>query len=105
VSSYPPRAAIRDYLLGYFKHSKLDESVIRLSTTVTNVEWVAEKGHFCVSVKDNKAGRKYSELFDYVVVANGHFSTPNVPEFPGIQDFQGSVLHSHDFRSGTAYKN
>lgn len=105
MSSYPPRAAIRDYLLGYFKHSKLDESVIRLSTTVTNVEWVAETGHFCVSVKDNKAGRKYSELFDYVVVANGHFSTPNVPEFPGIQDFQGSVLHSHDFRSGTAYKN
>lgn len=105
VGSYPPRVAIRDYLFGYFKHSKLDESAIRLSTTVTNVEWLADQTQFKVSVKDNKAGKKYSELFDYVVVANGHFSTPNVPEFPGIHEFQGSVLHSHDFRSGTAYKN
>jgi len=40
-----------------------------------------------------------------VVVANGHFSTPNVPSFPGIETFPGRVMHSHDFRSGMEFKN
>ena len=35
----------------------------------------------------------------HVIVATGHFSTPNVPGFEGIQSFPGRVLHSHDFRS------
>ena len=38
------------------------------------------------------------ERFDYVVVASGHYSVPNVPSFPGIDRFPGRVLHSHDFR-------
>ena len=38
------------------------------------------------------------KTFDYVVVASGHFSVPNVPYFPGLEKFPGRVLHSHDFR-------
>ena len=36
--------------------------------------------------------------FDYVVVASGHYSVPNVPTFPGVEKFPGRVLHAHDFR-------
>ena len=43
------------------------------------------------------------ETFDYVVVANGHFSTPNIPEFPGIGGFPGRVMHSHDFRDAREF--
>jgi trimethylamine monooxygenase len=49
-------------------------------------------------------GQLYEELFDNVIVASGHFSTPNMPEFPGIQNFAGLVMHSHDFRNGSAFK-
>ena len=48
--------------------------------------------------------RTYSEEFDYVVVASGHFSVPNVPYFEGFETFQGRVLHSHDFRDATEFK-
>jgi trimethylamine monooxygenase len=38
------------------------------------------------------------------VVATGHFSTPNVPEFPGFRGFNGRILHSHDFRDAMEFK-
>ncbi|CAF1486176.1 unnamed protein product [Rotaria sp. Silwood1] len=39
-----------------------------------------------------------SEEFDYVIIATGHFSTPNIPYVDGIETFHGRILHSHDFR-------
>jgi trimethylamine monooxygenase len=39
------------------------------------------------------------------VCANGHFTTPNLPEFEGFTDFCGRILHSHDFRNGSDFKN
>jgi trimethylamine monooxygenase len=44
-----------------------------------------------------------SEKFDWVVVATGHFSVPNVPYFTGIETFPGRVLHAHDFRSANEF--
>ncbi len=35
--------------------------------------------------------------------ASGHFSAPNIPEFPGLDKFLGRVLHSHDFRSADEF--
>ena len=36
--------------------------------------------------------------FDYVAVATGHYSTANVPEFDGLNNIHGRVIHSHDYR-------
>ena len=43
------------------------------------------------------------ERFDYVIVASGHYSVPNVPSFEGIEKFQGRVLHAHDFREANEF--
>ena len=42
--------------------------------------------------------------FDHVVVANGHYSTPNIPDFEWLDKFKGRVVHSHEFRDGAEYK-
>ncbi|KAF8055472.1 FMO GS-OX-like 3 [Scenedesmus sp. PABB004] len=40
-----------------------------------------------------------AEDFDALVVANGHYSEPHLPEpLPGAAAFPGAVLHSHSFR-------
>ena len=44
------------------------------------------------------------EKFDYVIVATGHFSVPSVPSFPGIHEFPGRVMHSHDFRNAYQFQ-
>ena len=46
----------------------------------------------------------YSEIFDRVIVASGHFSVPYVPEFEGTGTFNGRVMHSHDFRDALEFK-
>jgi trimethylamine monooxygenase len=76
---------------------------IRFSTTVRMVNYNADKGNFTVTVHDLKADRMYSEEFDNVIVASGHFSVPNVPEYPGFDKFNGRVLHAHDFRDAREF--
>ncbi|ODA65905.1 Phenylacetone monooxygenase [Methyloligella halotolerans] len=68
------------------------------------VEYDPETEKFTVTVQDLKNDHTYSEEFDYVVAANGHFSTPNVPDFEGLKMFPGRVLHAHDFRDALEFK-
>jgi len=43
VVSYPPRLALRDYIIGYTKHHKVDlDSTVRLNSSVQNVEFLDE---------------------------------------------------------------
>lgn len=63
------------------------------------------KGNFSISVQNLLEDATYTEEFDYVVVASGHFSTPNVPSFEGLEAFNGRVLHAHDFRDALEFKD
>ena len=38
-----------------------------------------------------------------MIVANGHFSVPNVPRFEGVEKFPGRVMHGHDFRDAQEF--
>ena len=40
---------------------------------------------FSVIVRNTATGDVTTETFDYVLCCSGHFSFPNVPEFPGMQ--------------------
>lgn len=39
-----------------------------------------------------------SELFDAVMVCNGHYSRPRLPQLPGQDAFPGLQMHSHNYR-------
>ena len=58
---------------------------------------------FTVTVMNHKKGEQEVEEFDYVVVATGHFSTPNMPYYEGLEQFPGRVLHAHDFRDALEF--
>lgn len=42
--------------------------------------------------------------FDAVVVCNGHYSEPRVPELPGGRQFRGKQLHTHNFRENGPFQ-
>lgn len=102
IPSYPPRAVLHDYIKGRVEKSGV-RPYIKFNTPVRNVTYCDKSGKFTVTVKDLKIDTVTSSEFDYVIVASGHFSTPNVPEFPGIKEFPGRVLHAHDFRSADEF--
>ena len=102
IGSYPPRAVLFDYIEGRVAKAGVRDW-IRFRTPVRSVIFDPTTEKFTVTAHDLKADHSYSELFDHVVVASGHFSTPNVPEFPGFDTFNGRILHAHDFRDAREF--
>jgi trimethylamine monooxygenase len=102
IASYPPRAVLFDYIEGRVKKAGVRDW-IRFNTTIRMVRYDEAKGTFTVTAHDLENDRMYDEEFDNVVVASGHFSVPNVPEYPGFDKFNGRVLHAHDFRDAREF--
>lgn len=102
IPSYPPRAVLYDYLMGKAKKFNIWKYNIRFTTVVRYVE---EKGKQLLVTSQNLKTRITSnEIFDYVIVANGHHSVPNVPDYPGVENFKGKTLHSYYFRNASEFK-
>jgi putative flavoprotein involved in K+ transport len=40
----------------------------------------------------------------HIIFANGVSGIPHVPSLPGLEDFAGTVIHSHNFGDGSAWK-
>lgn len=97
IPSYPPRAVLHDYIAGRVERSGVRQ-YCKFNHAVRDVDYDATTEKFSVTVTDLVAQQRFTEEFDYVFVCNGHFSTPNVPYFEGVEKFLGRVLHAHDFR-------
>jgi len=104
IASYPPRAVLFDYIEGRVKKAGV-RHWCRFNTPVRHVSYDDATGMFRVTAHDLDKDVEYTEEFDHVVVATGHFSTPNVPYFQGFETFNGRVLHAHDFRDAMEFKD
>ncbi|HIE89989.1 MAG TPA: NAD(P)/FAD-dependent oxidoreductase, partial [Gammaproteobacteria bacterium] len=104
IASYPPRAVLWDYIKGRVEKAGV-RSQIRFCSPVRRVHYNEDKDNFSVTVQNLVEGHSYTEEFDYVIVASGHFSTPNVPDFEGLATFNGRVMHAHDFRDALEFKD
>ena len=103
IPSFPPREVLFDYLQGRWKKEDV-KKMVTFNTVVRDVQYNKEKDNFMVVVKDLVKDKVLEgEEFDYVIVASGHYSTPNVPTFPGVEKFPGRVLHAHDFRDANEF--
>lgn len=102
IASYPPRAVLFDYIQGRVEKANVRDW-IRFRTPVRDVSYDDKTALFTVTAHDLVNDHEYEETFDHVIIASGHFSTPNVPEFEGFSDFNGRVLHAHDFRDAREF--
>lgn len=102
IPSYPPRAVLKDYIMGRIDQEAI-KKYIRFECPVRWVDYNKTSEKFNVTVMNHKSGQQETAEFDYVIVATGHFSTPNMPYFKGIEAFPGRVLHAHDFRDALEF--
>ncbi|XP_063381060.1 senecionine N-oxygenase isoform X2 [Cydia fagiglandana] len=58
-----------------------------------------------VSYKNLVTGVSETREYDYVFVCNGHYNTPFIPSIPGLKEFEGDVMHSHDYRVPDIFAN
>ncbi len=92
------------HFLGRWKKGGL-RRFIRFETVVRRVEYNEATDDFDVLAEDVKEKTQLPvEKFDYVMVATGHYSVPNIPYYPGVEKFPGRVMHAHDFRDACEFK-
>lgn len=96
-SFFPTYVAAHDLADYYAGYARLLGPHLHLRTTVVAVRRVG--GRWEVTAED---GRVWSA--SAVVVATGQEGTPNVPNFEGIEQFPGAVVHSSRYRNGSAYR-
>jgi trimethylamine monooxygenase len=100
ITSYPPRAVMLDYLKGWARTTGADQMIV-LNRKVMSVEPDSKTNKFRVYSQDTNTAARHTAYFDHVVVCSGHFSLPNYPEpIPGLEDWKGHAIHSHNFRLG-----
>jgi len=102
IPSFPPREVLYDYIIGRAK-AKNVRQFIQFNTIVRWISYDEKAGKFTVTVQTRDDGRTRTEEFDKVIVATGHFSTPNTPSFEGFDQFPGRIMHSHDFRDAQEF--
>lgn len=104
IASYPPRPVLMDYIEGRVKKAGVRDK-IKFSHYIRDVRYDDKTGMFSVTARDQVNDVETTEEFDHVIVASGHFSSPNVPHYEGFDSFQGRIVHAHDFRDALEYKD
>ncbi|GMM59087.1 hypothetical protein DAKH74_057040 [Maudiozyma humilis] len=100
---YPRRHEVWVYLKRYYNQFIRDDERVKvhLSSEVVNVSYNSWGENWIVKVVDHAhedAGSNY--IYDYVIVATGHFSTPRIPEgIAGLDEWfeKGDAFHSRKF--------
>ncbi|KAH8658618.1 hypothetical protein BGZ60DRAFT_334024, partial [Tricladium varicosporioides] len=109
---YVSHTFVLDYLRQFSELSGVS-NLVKCNTSVQRVEKAAE-GKWKVSVDELDLTldpeirlKSYEEIFDAVVVCNGHFSKPYVPRICGLEEWAkkwpGRFLHSRDYRNNSHF--
>ena len=104
MPNYASGAVIYDYMQGRFNKPEL-LSRVRLHTVVRMVKYNESNQKFNITSNDLETNKDTVEDFDYVYVCAGHYHNPKMIHFPGFETFGGRLLHAHDFRDGSQYKD
>ncbi|XP_078448105.1 flavin-containing monooxygenase FMO GS-OX-like 4 isoform X2 [Wolffia australiana] len=96
---FPGHAEVLRYLEDFAEEFDL-VGMVRLGTEVVRVAR-DELGRW--AVRSRRASQEKDEglteeVYDGVVVCNGHYTEPRIAEIPGIESWPGKQLHSHSYR-------
>jgi hypothetical protein len=85
--------------------------LIRFRHQVCDVSLVNEfqgRDRWKVEVQNLKNGNVSGEVYDAVIVANGHYTIPSVPVIKGMEEwnevYSGSIIHSKAYRKPQDYR-
>lgn len=88
------------------------EDFVEYNTTVEKVEKIKEIDKWRLTLRKERPSKQkdywWTEDFDAVVVASGHYIVPYIPEIQGLAEFAkaypGSVEHSKGYRGPEKYR-
>ena len=97
-TSFPGHRDVLNYLNKYAEHHNLIK-FIDFENSVISVNQVGDsKTKWTIETERNE-----SDEFDFVIVANGHYSRPYLPRIFENSSFEGQIIHSHVYRNPESY--
>lgn len=105
---FPERTMIHEYLVKYAEHVR---PLIKLSKRVNRVTLGSRDGRdqWEVEAQSTTTNDITTDIFDAVVVAIGHYSTPFIPEMKNIKEFNeaypGVITHSKQYRTPHSFQH
>lgn len=100
--SYVSQIDVLNYLNAYADHFDL-KSHIKFQHYVTRVRPL-ENDNWEVIVRDLVNDKYETYEFDAIMICNGHYHTPSLPNLAGRKLFKGKQMHSHDYRHAEPFK-
>jgi len=98
---YPPAKEVTSYLREYARHFGIFDC-IRFNTRVLQATPGCQGRWTIESVSET--GRE-SEEYDFFIMAPGMFNLPGIPDWPGMENFEGDVIHSSQFHATSQIKD
>ena len=89
--SFCSHSEVLQYLKDYAAKFNIDEKV-QLNSEVEKLE--------CVDNQWQVTSNEKTVKFDFVVVANGHYSKPDIPSCFNNHIFQGQSIHASEYSWG-----
>jgi cation diffusion facilitator CzcD-associated flavoprotein CzcO len=83
---------IREYLTDAASHHGIDRH-IRFNTHVKSAEWDSTTDTWTVVAEEGGAEKRYRGRFLFCGTGYYNYDTPYTPDFPGIKEFGGDVVH------------
>ncbi|KAI9707875.1 MAG: hypothetical protein M1820_004481 [Bogoriella megaspora] len=92
-SLYAPGAEIRSYLDTIARRYGV-ERFTKFKHQIRHCVWDADEGRWHIRVKDLNTGHEIEETSDILLSARGNLNNISWPKIPGLNEFQGEVMHS-----------
>src|SRR3954454_16977547 len=85
---------IRDYILDTAREYGVD-SAVRLNHRVTRAEWSTERALWTAQVERTDTGETFEMTANFLFACTGYYDYAEgfTPEFEGVEDFKGQVIH------------
>lgn len=105
---FPTHETVLEYIEEYGKDV---QDLVEYETQVIEVKAADEDygGSWTVKTRNLRSNESKEEIYGAVIVANGHFIVPYIPDIPGIQEwnakYPGAITHSKYFRSPDDFAN
>ncbi|TVU31760.1 hypothetical protein EJB05_23460, partial [Eragrostis curvula] len=94
---FPGHEEVLRYLEAFARRFDLHR-LIRFETEVLRVRREHDGKWAVASRKLGDKGSGEEEVYDAVVVCNGHYTEPRVAVIPGVDAWPGKQMHSHNYR-------
>lgn len=105
---FPKHETVLQYIADYGNDV---QDLVQYETQVLNVEPADDKqnGAWNVLTRNLRTNKQTTQKFDAVIVANGHFIVPHIPDIPGIRQwhakFPSAISHSKYYRIPEEFSN